>query len=573
MSDIVGTIQAEQDRIVRAPLAGAVVVQGGPGTGKTAVALHRAAYLLFTHRFPLEEQGVLVIGPNPVFLRYIERVLPSLGESGCKLATPAELVDMIAVSAPDAAEARRVKGDGRMAAVLASGVRCRERPLVRAVDIAFGAYRLRVGRKGSAAIVDVGRARGLPHNAARLAVEQALLGYLHRRYEVAHARTIEAGLTSTGRRSRADVFSELRRSRGVGIVLERIWPELTPEQLVHDLLSRPPLLAEAAGDLLSDDERHAILRDTNAQGWSATDLPLLDEAARLLGRRPAAQRRASAPDPDAEAMVERMLDDMHESGVLFEGDPSMTRDVRNHLRAKERSGGSAEVADLRTYGHVVVDEAQDLSPMEWRMIARRCPSGSMTVVGDLGQASGWWNAVSWTDVLAEVTPRRPEVVELSVNYRTPSEVMSLAAGVLAAYRPELRAARSVRSSGRQPVFVRVDGGALVGQVVSVAAGQVEAVGAGKVAVIAPSHLRAVLQAAVDADPSMGRPNAEILEAPVTVLVLDEAKGLEFDSVVVVEPGEIVAEHPNGLGALYVALTRTTDRLVVVHAGPLPPSLG
>jgi hypothetical protein len=412
-----------------------------------------------------------------------------------------------------------------------------------------------------------------------------------------------------------DLAESLRRSRDVKRVLDRLWPVLTPARLLGDLFGIPALLDEAADGVLTPAERTMLLRPRPPAGevpaWSQADLPLLDEAAPLLGptsaAAPQAVARATAAKPvseDVAAIVDRALaDDLPEcpecgSELTYVGGSAEWRcerfecrrewksievlspaaavtldQVRERLLAGALPGRSEALPDLRTYGHVVVDEAQDLSPMQWRMLARRCPSGSMTIVGDLGQASGHWAPTSWQEVIDLVPAPRATVVELTVNYRTPGEVMAVAARVLAEARPDLTPARSVRDAGVAPRAVRVPAGADVVTAAVIAAEEEFAhVDGGKVAVIVPAARLDTVIAAIHARPEFAGVDDDLLAAPVSALTLDDAKGLEFDAVVVVDPVAIADEHPHGLGALYVALTRTTTRLALVHAGDLPAAL-
>ena len=619
MGDIVSTIQAEQDRIIRAPLGGLVVVQGGPGTGKTAVALHRAAYLLYTHRFPLEEMGVLFVGPNTVFLRYIERVLPTLGESGCRMATVGELVEGVVASREDPPAVTRLKGDRRMAEVVARAVRSRQRPLRKVAEIPFGAFVLKLGPRRSAEIVErVASATGV-HNARRPLLEDEVHRHLVRQYRKAVTRAEAAGLPARPLED-TDLDDALRSSREVRRLLDRLWPVLTPARLLDDLFGLPALLAEAADGVLTAEEQALLVRprtpSRETPGWSPADVPLLDEAAPLLGPVSAATaaaatraRRSRSSVEDVSAIVDRALIDVFPEGLpecpecgselTYVGGPadwrcermacgrewrsaeilspqaaSLLHKVRERLQARVLPGTVEAAPELRTYGHVVVDEAQDLSPMQWRMLARRCPSGSMTIVGDLGQASGHWAPTSWQEVI-DLVPSAPRstVVELTVNYRTPGEVMAMAARVLAEARPDLTPARSVRDAGVSPRAVEVpstDG--LVAAAVGAASEEAAAVDGGKVAVIVPVARLAAVSAAIHERSDLAGADDDLLAAPVSALTLDDAKGLEFDAVVVVDPSGIADEHPHGLGALYVALTRTTTRLALVHAGALPNAL-
>ncbi|MBW3573483.1 MAG: AAA family ATPase [Actinobacteria bacterium] len=510
LGDIVGTIQAEQDEIIRSDLGGVVVVQGGPGTGKTVVALHRAAYLLYTHRFPLEGQGVLVVGPNRLYLGYIERVLPSLGEAGVQLAVLADLVpETVAGPREDPATAR-IKGDQRMVDVLAKAVADRERPLRRDLVVGFGLQWLRFDVASSRRLIERARRRSDRHNAAR--------------------RSVEAGLwQGLARSARVEVEPEavreqLRRHDDVRAALEWMWPVLEPAELLRDLFGSRALIRLAASGRLDDDEQRSLYRErgpTGGSGWTDADVALLDEARWLLG-----------------------------------------------------PGRSGADGDVRTYGHLVVDEAQDLSPMELRMLARRSLGGSMTVVGDIAQATGAWAAPSWSAVMAQLPSRHePRVHELTVAYRTPAPLLRLAARLLPAAAPGVAAPTSVREDGEDPVVVATDVADLADEVARRATAERVAVGEGNVAVVAPASLvDGVAAALVAAGVDHERAEVGGLDAQVTVVPVHLVKGLELDSVIVVEPAAIVAEEPQGLRALYVALTRATRRLTVVHARELPPAL-
>ena len=518
MRDIVATVQKEQDEVVRAELPGVLVVQGGPGTGKTAVALHRAAYLLYTYRFPLERQGVLVVGPNPLFLRYIGQVLPSLGESGVVLTTIEGLVPDIRVRAKDIPLAARVKSDARMATFLRRAVRDRQRPLRRDLVVGFGRARLRLTAADSAYVIAQARRRPGPHNARRKLVATLVARKLHAQYMAAAPETED----------QESVLRELRRHPHVVTALDRMWPVLLPEELLHDLYGAPPLVALAGRGLLTPEECDALARPRSSSleeiPWTASDLPLLDEARVLLG-----PRKAHPP---------------------------------------------GEHGDVRAYGHIVVDEAQDLTPMQLRMLTRRSISGSMTVVGDIAQATGHRAPAGWHEILEHLPSRRPaRVVELSVNYRTPAEIMALAGRVLAVAAPNLRQPTSVRTTEMPPRIVQADGAGLAAAVVRAVDDEAARVGGGTRAVICPPsmHDRLVAELAA-AGLAIGDAERDGLDAAVTLVPVDVVKGLEFDGVVVVEPQAIVAESPQGLRGLYVALTRATKVLTVVHSGDLPAPL-
>ena len=537
MRDIVATVQKEQDEVIRSELPGVLVVQGGPGTGKTAVALHRAAYLLYTHRFPLERQGVLVVGPNPLFLRYIDQVLPSLGETGVALTTVEGLVSDVRPRGVDSREAARVKGDARMARVVARAVRDRQRPIKQPVEVGYGGVRLVLTPSMSEEVVSAARRRAGAHNTRRRFVETLLRKRLHQQYIDALERQRRAGVR--GERgeeetdaSETDLWREIRRDPGVAEALDRMWPLLTPQELLHDLFGARPLLKLAGRGVLSEAEALSLHRRRAASldsiEWTAGDIPLLDEARVALGTRRA---------------------------------------------------GSHEEGEIRNYGHIVVDEAQDLTPMQLRMLARRSLSGSMTVVGDIAQATGPRAPGGWEDITGHLPSgsggRRPaRVVELTINYRTPAEIMDVAGRVLAVAAPHLRQPRSVRSTETPPQRVCVGSSAEVAAAVAgIAASELERVAGGTVAVIAPSSLVDDLGTGLSAGGvEFGEPERTGLDSPITLVPVGVVKGLEFDSVIVVEPSRIVAESPQGLRALYVALTRATKRLTIVHSEPLPAPL-
>jgi DNA helicase IV len=606
MGDIVATIQREQDEIIRSPLGGVLMVQGGPGTGKTAVALHRAAYLLYTHRFPLERQGVLVVGPNPLFLRYIERVLPSLGETGVTLSTVAGLVPEIRVRATEPPSVARLKGDARMAKVIAKAVRTRQRGLRTDLDVPFGATTLRLPAAETERVVAAARRRPGPHNGRRRFVERQVLQRLAEQY-VDFRRRGAAGLpgaaelsdaarqapasprgagatavrTEAGEADLAELRRQLRRSPAVAEALDRMWPRLSPHELVHDLFGARPLLAAAGSGILSDAELALLHRPRSASlddvSWTAADAALVDEARVLLGpRRSRPRQRAASPDRG-----EHLRDELGFWPAGLSASP---------LPPANGNGGAPD-EDVRVFGHIVVDEAQDLSPMQLRMLARRSISGSMTVVGDVAQATGPWTPRGWADVERHLSPtRRARVAELSVGYRTPAEVMDVAAGVLAVAAPGVQAPTPVRRSGEAPTAWRAAPGEVASRTAQAAAAELAAVEGGRTAVLVPPGLEGEVTRALEAaglEPVDPREAAGPgLAAPLVVLPAAESHGLEFDSVVVVEPAAIAAGDgaaegvvaslhvatTSGYRALYVALTRPTRRLAVVHERDLPEGL-
>ncbi len=590
MADIVGTIQREQDEIIRSPMGGLLLVQGGPGTGKTAVALHRAAYLLYTHRFPLERQGVLVVGPNPLFLRYIEQVLPSLGETGVTLSTVSGLVAELRVRASEPPEVARLKGGARMAKLVLQAVRARERRLRRSVEIPFGPTVLRLEVEDSARIVARARRRPGNHNAKRRFVERQVTSLLAERYErFAEAAQERRGSALPGavdpaggdeggeeEDGRAELVNQIRRLPEVREALDRMWPRLAPHELIHDLFGAPPLLAASAKGVLTPAEQALLARprsgSLDAVPWTAADAALVDEARAVLG--PWRTRTGRARPAEARARAERPADaPFWPSGLDFSPEPAAPSTL-----------GSAE--EIRSFGHIVVDEAQDLSPMQLRMLARRSLSGSMTVVGDIAQATGAWAPTDWEELATHLSPRHePRQVELTVSYRTPAEVVAVAARALRAAVPGLEPPTPVRRSGLLPVIEQVSRSDLAARAAALAATQLEAVGQGKVAVLVPEVLESEVERALrdrGLDPVDPRdPAGQGLAAPLVLLPAGEAHGLEFAGVVVVEPAALAKEGAGegpdgppgrGLRTLYVALTRPTQRLAVVHALALPVDL-
>ncbi|MEL6982193.1 MAG: UvrD-helicase domain-containing protein [Actinomycetota bacterium] len=520
LGDIIGTIQAEQDEIIRSAMAGVLVVQGGPGTGKTVVALHRAAYLLYAHRFPLEGQGVLVVGPNRLFLGYIEQVLPSLGEAGVELAVLADLVPDVRVTGRDHDLAARIKGDLRMVNLVRRAVRARQRPLRTDLTVGMGVRRIRVPRAETVRIVEEARRRYRTHNAARKFVVQSLFEAL-----AAHHPD---GLDPEVAREQLTDHPDVRAA------LMWMWPILTPAQLLHDLYGSAALLRSAGGAKLTDDELAALNRpwqegkDASAVVWTVDDVPVLDEAMERLGPKPRT-KRPGAPSNDA-----------------------------------------------RTYGHIVVDEAQDLSPLQLRMLTRRSLNGSMTIVGDIAQSTGAWAHGDWQEVLDHLPERRePRRTELTVGYRIPAPVMDLAAKVLALAAPDLKPPVAVRSEGDPPEMVVADSiEQLHETVVRQAVAESERPGVGNVAVVVPrGRYRELVEAFESAGVTIGSAPRDGLDHPITAVPVNLVKGLEVDVAVVVEPADIVDEEPQGYRSLYVAMTRATKRLALVHARPLPDVLG
>lgn len=505
MLDIVATIQPEQDEVIRAPATGVLAVQGGPGSGKTAVGLHRAAFLLYADD-AMARANVLVVGPNRTFLRYIAHVLPSLGESAVVQTT---LPDLVPEVAPVEAAAgnpgtERLKGDSRMAEVLARALAQRRHPRPEDLEVAVGLRRLSVSADDLNIALGNAASRRLPYAAGRDLFRDLLVKLLYDRYVEAMGPPPDGN--ALGRL--------LRSAPQLKQAVDRRWPGVSPGALVSQVLSKRAVLAAAADGLLSPSEQALVLR-RRGRDWSAADAPLVDEAKALVH------------------------------------------------------------GQSRTYGYAIVDEAQDLSPMEMRMLARRCPSGAMTLLGDIAQAIGPWGARSWEDV-ASCLPSvfEVQVVELRHGYRSTSQVLDFAALLLPEAAPAVRPITAVRPGRRAPAVHKVEPADLIGHAVATAGSLAD--GYATVGIVVPQSLTAsVARAAVASLPSAGEATRDGLERAVTVVAAQNAKGLEFDAIVVAEPELIVAEKPEraaGLRLLYVALTRPTQHLVVLFSGELPGAL-
>jgi DNA helicase IV len=518
MRDIVATIQPDQDDIVRADAGQTVCVQGAPGTGKTAVGLHRVAYLLYAYREQVRRRGVVVVGPNRAFLSYIRNVLPALGELDVTQTTVGELVRPdgptgargargakgakapLAVRGTDTEAAAVVKGDARMAEVLRRALWSSVRRPAEAVVVPRGSRRWRVSAYELAELVAELRARGVRYGAARELLE-------HRIAHVILTRMEAAGEACDDR-----THESVRRSRPVRSAVDAIWPKVEPVRLVFGLLSSAPALAEAAEGVLTDAEQDLIVwspapRGPGSARWSASDLVLIDEARDLITRTP-------------------------------------------------------------SLAHVVVDEAQDLSPMECRALGRRCSTGAATVLGDLAQGTTPWAARSWPSLLANLGKPDTDVRELSVGYRVPRQILDYASTLLAVIAPELRPASSLRADPGALDVLRVPASSLGSQLVTACAQALAR--PGSVAVIAADPQVQSLAAALDgAGVEYGEPGAD---SRLTLVPVTLAKGLEFDHVIVVEPGRIAGAEARGLQRLYVALTRAVSRLTVLHTEPLPVPL-
>ncbi len=489
MRDIVATIQADQYRLITHEAGSALVIQGGPGTGKTAVGLHRASWILYTHRETLGRGGVLVVGPNRTFMEYVSHVLPALGEDAVEQCAVGELVDGLIAERRDPPEVARLKADTRMAEVLARAVELRlESEPVELLARLDGAY-VRVRQREVVELLERAREELGTTAAAR---ERFRMDVLRRFYED-YGRVHGAGAF----RNFEEIERALRANGHLDRVLKAAWPVVPPEQLVRSLLTSRSALARAAEGILSSEEQQLLAGWRG--GWSDGDIALLDEAQALL------------------------------------------------------------VAPPRAFGHVIVDEAQDLTPMQLRMIARRARGGALTILGDVAQATGPIAYRSWAGIPRELPGGEDATVEeLRHAYRVPREIMELALPLLNAIAPDVERPLSYRTGAAPPLIRQVDEERLLEEAYHEAERLAQE--QGLLALIVPEEMA---EAAVQ---------DESLYEGVPVLTPRQAKGLEFDHVVVVEPA-LIADREQGLRHLYVALTRPTKNLVVLHARPLPPELG
>jgi DNA helicase IV len=570
MSDIVSTIQSEQDRIIRSSISGAVVVQGGPGTGKTAVALHRAAYLLYTHRDRLKSAGVLLVGPSSSFMKYIERVLPSLGETGVVMASVGRLMPGIHAVPETNPDVAAIKGRLDMAAIVANAVSNRMRVPARNRILEVDGRKLTLTPRQVRRARERARATGKPYNEARVTFVKILLRELTEQM----TELVEAGNIGNNA-DRSYLTEDVRTARDVRIALNLCWMPMTPEKLISDLFSKPEILEFCTPNLTPHD-RALLLRPADAP-WTESDVPLLDEAAELLGELDAAAGRGLAQQEHDRARdlanAKQTLVNMEAAGV----DPLMSaEELAEQNREQEARQTAAERATSdRTwaFGHIVVDEAQELSPMQWRLLVRRCPLKSFTIVGDIAQTSSVAGANSWQGALAPMFGDRWQLEELTVNYRTPSQIAEAAVRMANAAGLVVSAPKAVREGRWTPIIDEVSAGGVVDRLLEVLPEEVGALDGGLLAVIADGDLLPRATAALRA--AYGRrigTGAGSYEQDIVVISPREAKGLEFDGVVVLEPSVMLNHEHGKVGDLYVAMTRATQRLRLIAAEPVPAGI-
>lgn len=567
MGDIVATIQGEQDRVIRASDRGILVVQGGPGTGKTAVALHRAAYLLYTQRERLERSGVLIIGPSRTFLRYIEQVLPSLGESGVVQMTIGDIVPGLSAQDDDPVDIAAIKGRAAFSRILREAVRLIPRLPDRDQVLQVWNRRVTLRIKDVQEALSRARRSGRPHNVARESFAMGLMELLAGRL------IVEAGDAS----STADIdpddlrtwMSEIRDSVDARRAINLAWMPTQAPAFLRKLWSRPDLLAQAnrkAGTPLSVEDLSLLYRAQD-EPLTISDIPLIDELEELLGTLDlaSAQKRRAEEQREKEER-ERANEALKATGL---GGGIVTADML--MRQTQEAPSLRPLAERAradrswTYGHIVIDEAQDLSPMAWRCLLRRCPSRSMTVVGDLDQKRGHRRPNSWKQALGPAARAFSEEFVLSISYRTPRALTRIAQAVMAQHgTPVLYPMEAVRDVPDCYQVSHTHKDTLkecVSQIVSAMEERLdreEGEGKGRICVIVPDAQAQLWHA----DES----GASALDQRVSYLTAAGSKGLEFDSVVVVEPGAILDQ---GSGDLFVALTRATHDLHAVTTTQLP----
>lgn len=570
MHDIVATIQGEQDRIIRSEMRGALVVQGGPGTGKTAVALHRAAFLIYANRERLKSAGVLVVGPSAAFVRYIEAVLPSLGETGVVMRTLGGLFPGVHAEADDAPDAAALKGRLEMASLLARAVKSRQRVPATAQSIEVNGDTLVVQPALIERAIQRAQRTGKPHNVARVTFVKHAIAELASQL----ATQLSAAGAAIDDSDIAALREDLRESYDVRVLLNTAWLPLTPEKLLGDLYARPEWLAELTARW--HPARRALLARERSAPFTVSDVALLDEAAELLGDMPARRTAADRErERQREADVENARAAIRNMGV--EGLVSAEQiadgfaERGDHMTVAERAASDR----TWTYGHIVVDEAQELSPMQWRLLVRKSPMRSFTIVGDIAQVSSAAGATSWAEALHSGFGDRWRLEQLSVNYRTPAQIARAAEAFASHAGLPITPARAVRE-GEWAIRTLIASEASLWPAVveAVLHERADAAGTGNLAVIVPAatvdSVADALAAALPAS-ELGR-GAAGLDRNVAVLTARESKGLEFDAVVIVDPRAIVAENPRGAAALYVAATRPTQRLTFVYPqneGALP----
>lgn len=572
MTDIVATIQAEQDRIIRAPLDRTIVVQGGPGTGKTAVALHRAAYLLYTHRRKLERSGVLIVGPSSAFLRYIDQVLPSLGETGVVSRTIADLIPGIHATCEDSAYAAKLKGMYRMRSVIANAIAARIRVPKNLPTLHIGGLSVPLLKEDIEIAQADAQHTHQPHNQARTTFVKTVLSILKNRYlEKLDYVPDQAELN--------DITSQLRLDDKLRITLNLAWLPMTGQWLIDQLFSKPDQLRKYA-PWLSEEDINALTRKKGSP-LTKSDIPLLDEAMELLGADPKLDAQRAALQAKKLEEQQFAADTLAQAGI---GNGIVTADMLlDNLQGDDAGMLARKAASDRewTYGHIVVDEAQELTAMDWRMLIRRCPSRSFTIVGDVAQTSALGGTHRWQKNMNPMFGEPNwDLYELTINYRNPREVSEAASKIATnsgLYISTVNAVRSVPDSLMSDIVESNDelDTTLANSCVQLFEKFISEDGSGRIAIIAPcdmvKHTQEIVnQALKNALPekiwnNISQQSAD--DRQCSVSTAEEVKGLEYDAVIVLQPSKIEQEAASRLAAaanLYVAMTRPTQRLHIIR---------
>lgn len=566
MGDIVATIQREQDEIIRDDMRGVLVVQGGPGTGKTAVALHRAAYLLYTHRDRLAKTGVLLVGPSEAFMNYIDQVLPSLGETGVVMSSIGNIYPGIQGVAEPNRAAAEIKGRPEMVEVIANAVSLRQRSIPETTYVHVDGVRLRVRPVQIRRALGHARASGRPHNQAREVFVDHMVRTLYDQLRDIVSPKREDGLVNKADRSY--LRQEIRQSVEVRRLLNLCWMPLTPTGLVDELLSRPKYLVDAA-PMLTAQEISTLLRSPGAP-FTEADVPLIDEAAVALGELETSDastsRRLNQRNLDtAEAALENMhhtLEDIGVDGVIT---PEMLAAAQDPERVWKSVAARARADRTWTYGHIIVDEAQELSHMQWRMLFRRSPLRSFTIVGDLAQASGSSSSSDWSSVLAPFTGDNWRLAELTVNYRTPARITEAAAKVATEAGRAVTTPEALRQGDYEPELLTTTPEARDATLLKSIQTQLARVEGGLIGIVVPStaHQAAYTVLTEHYPGRIWTGEGRRRDRDIVLVSPQQAKGLEYDAVVIVEPQQIVSEAGGSVGDLYVGMTRATQALTLI----------
>lgn len=565
MGDIVATIQREQDEVIRDEMRGVLVVQGGPGTGKTAVALHRAAYLLYTHRDRLAKTGVLMVGPSEAFMNYIDQVLPSLGETGVVMSSIGNIypgIQGIPETDPAAAE---LKGRAAMQQVIANAVSLRQRAIPQTTYVTVEGVRLRVRPAQIRRAIGHARASGKPHNLAREVFVDHMVKTLYDQLRDIISPKREDGLVNKADRSY--LRQEIRQSKEVRRLLNMSWMPLTPTGLVDQLFSEPQYLVDAA-PMLTSREILTLLREPGSP-FTEADVPLIDEAAVALGpivTNSSDKQRVNQRNLDtAEAALDNMYHTLEDIGVDGVVTPEMLAAAQEPEAIWKSVADRARADRTWTYGHIIVDEAQELTYMQWRMLFRRSPLRSFTIVGDLAQASGAQAHTDWSTVLEPFARDNWRISELTVNYRTPARITDAAAKVATEAGRPVTSPQALRQGDYYPELIHTTPQQLNDTLLDTIRIQLQRVSPGLVGIICPTGpYEAVHHILEERFPGrIWTGDGRRRDRDLVLVSPTQAKGLEYDAVIIIEPQAIVEASGGSVGDLYVAMTRATQTLSLI----------